>query len=106
MRAIFRNKVFKAGFLVGICLFVLLNSFSYWSGYTHQLFHKFGPFSIYDARACGVPFSFYIRGERMPRWSTFYWSELTADVVIALITSLLIGFVVTTIWKKDKTPQD
>jgi uncharacterized membrane protein YraQ (UPF0718 family) len=42
----------------------------------------------------------------MPRWSTFYWSELTADVVIALITSLLIGFVVTAIWKKDKTPQD
>ena len=103
MKTIYENKIFKVGFLAGLCFFVLINSFAYWTGYTHQLFHKFGPFSIYDASAYGVPFSFYIWGSGVPRSSSFYWSELIADVVIALIASLLIGFAVTAISMKAKT---
>jgi len=103
MKTIFQNKLFNAGFLAGICLFSLLNFFSYWSYHTHQLFHKFGPFSIYDASAYGIPFSFYILSDGVPRWSSFYWSELVADVVIAFVISLLIGFAVKTIVPKLKT---
>src|SRR5258706_13527119 len=105
MKKMLRTRVYKVGFLAGICLFVALNSFSYSTYHTRQLFHTFGPFSIYDADAYGIPFSFYFWGGGLPNWSSFLWSELAADVVIALIVSFLIGSVLTFIWSRISTPQ-
>jgi hypothetical protein len=104
MKTMLRTRVFRFSFLAGISLFVMLNSFSYNSYHTRQLLHTFGPFSIYDADAYGIPFSFYFVGEGIPRWSSFVWSELVADVVIALIFSFVIGGVSTFLWPKIKTP--
>jgi hypothetical protein len=103
MKPLLQTSAFKVGFLAGLCLFVGLNSFSHQSPVIHQLFHEYGPFSVYDSNAYGFPFSFYIWGSGGLRWSAFFWSELAADVVIAVVASLLIGFVVNSLWPKIKS---
>jgi hypothetical protein len=96
---------FQAGFYVSLCLFSALNAISYRTNYTRQLFHEFGPFSIYEGEAYGFPFSYYITWPP-PDASQFFASELAANVVLAFVVSVLIGFVLSLIWPKIKAPQD
>ena len=103
-----RSTAFKISFLTGICLFALLNAFGYQACHSLQLTHELDCQTLIFFDAYGIPFAFYLVATGPPRVGSadVFWVEAVADVLIALICSVLIGLAFTSVYSKIKTHRE
>jgi ABC-type antimicrobial peptide transport system permease subunit len=85
-------KSFVFGFLSGILLFLGLNYYTHMQAYEDGL-------CFHCLREFGFPFYFYKSGTSL-HYEIILWSGLIADVVIALVFSILIGLLFGYVWSK------
>src|SRR6185369_17467050 len=85
---------FRIGFLVGLCAFGLMNGLRYQADSGFQIIRHFNPSVLWGMDAYGFPFIYYYEWSATISGSLFAWVEGVADVLIALISSVLIGLIV------------
>ena len=78
-----RSKIFLAGFLGGLLLFAAANIHSYYRMLAE-------PVLIDATVSFGIPFRFYVTGGFV---GGILWWRLIADVLIALMVSVILGWV-------------
>lgn len=98
MSKLFRNTSFNLGFWITFLLFVFLNYWVYSTSYSESLALKpiFGTGS--EAYVVGFPFYFYQTWTGNPNYSDFRLFLLIANIAIAVICSLVVGFIFKLVW--------
>lgn len=94
-KALFRDTAFNVGFLLGIGIFVFLNYLSYIKSYTEA--NKLRMFSA-GGYFVGFPFDAYHSYWGYPNGDDILLLGFTADILIAIISSFVIGLIVRSIW--------
>ena len=85
MKTIVRDKIFSLGFTLGILIFITFNYLNY--------LHNVCSDTVDDCGwSFGFPFHFYSEGGFFT-FREIIWSGLIANILFALIASLLIGLV-------------
>ncbi len=92
MNKLFKNKAFVSGFFVGLVAFYLTNYCSY-------LQNRPGNFCDDCGWSFGVPFRLY---QEVGFFSVkeFLWFGLTADILIAITFSFIVGLILKFVWEK------
>jgi hypothetical protein len=98
MNKLFRNTAFNLGFWIGLCLFAFLNYLVYVITY-NEFVRSIRMFSAGGYWA-GFPFGFYQVIIGNPNNTYFSFVGLILNVVVALISSFIIGLIFKFIWLK------
>jgi len=97
VKALFRDTAFNAGFWTGIGIFVFLNYLSYIKSYTEAT--KLRMFSA-GGYFVGFPLDAYHSYWGYPSGEDLLLLGFTADILIAIISSFVMGLIVRSIWSR------
>ncbi len=93
MKNLIKNSVFIRGFLCGLPLFIFLTSVIEWDNKNR----------VESCYACemtkGFPFAYYNKGVLVGT-GRLLWFGLIADILIAIVFSLVIGLIFKVVWEK------
>ena len=99
MSKLFENKAFKAGFLIGVILFLIIHFFDFLAimnikePVTSQI-------SIGLVYYFGFPFPIFEWNHYSPIARQFHFSGLVANIFVAVISSFVLGFIFKFVWSK------
>ena len=98
MKKLFQNSAFYFGFWSSVVLFLVFNLLSYAKSYAEYTNRKI-KFSAGDYGG-GFPFTAYYVFIGYPNSSGIIWANLIANLLVALVSSLLVGLIFKTVWSK------
>ena len=98
MKSLTDRLAFLLGFIGGLGIFTIANLISYPMSGSLRISPKIG--LLDDGHAFGFPFAFYFVWIGLPRETAFVMVEALANLVVALVCSLLIGYLLRTVLRK------
>lgn len=92
------KSVFLLGFIGALGVFTFANLLSYQMSQSLRISPKVG--LLDDGHAFGLPFAFYFVWSGLPGETAFVTVAAVANLIIALVCSLLVGYLLRTVLRR------
>lgn len=99
-RKLFSNKAFLIGFTSGILFFLFINAFMIWMSSCHHCVNIAGFPIVFYEKFVGTVYYTPVKGISYDNFEYFYIWRLAADILIAIISSFVLGLILKLIWSK------